>query len=449
MQFDKWLLRVLPLAIAGTILTVHLRHQASLHLPPSPQTLPVAHSRSANDQDLDQRVAELIRKLASEDPDERDRASRELQRTGESAKTALVDALETSPDPEIKMRARDILKSMSGNSPVLFGKGERTEQPKVRPATPHMEELPVTLDWKLLPWPRGELIGSCHLPEGTVLKIHVARVAEYARGNEIQPDIRDGLRSACEIVGNRFTCEQPFNGPGTYRVQVSVTDELQKRELLEEVSKKVGKARARQFEFQVWGDDLVGSLLPKRLELNRLVEETQQVVARFEEGTLSQKVWAAKSKGSVALATTLERKLYRHELSIYYSAAITELSIIIRCVVNSSPYFTFDATGRFTGARNPGGAQLNTPWGDSFNWANIERHVYDTIPMSGREFCLWIIKDLRRTGGIPSSGMREVIRSQKSTPGVKAWNERLERASFSDLDDLEAEIRGGSPAGRK
>jgi hypothetical protein len=68
--------------------------------------------------------------------------------------------------------------------------------------------------------------------------------------------------------------------------------------------------------------------------------------------------------------------------------------------------------------------------------------VEETGPCAGREFSLWILKDLRRTAGQMRPEIQDAIKAQKSHPGVELYADRLAKATISDLDALEAEIRG-------
>jgi hypothetical protein len=52
------------------------------------------------------------------------------------------------------------------------------------------------------------------------------------------------------------------------------------------------------------------------------------------------------------------------------------------------------------------------------------------------------VKDLRRTAGKMRPEILEAIKLQKAAPGVDVFAERLQKATISDLDVLEADIRG-------
>ncbi|MBI3857038.1 MAG: hypothetical protein HY293_15235, partial [Planctomycetes bacterium] len=137
-------------------------------------------------------------------------------------------------------------------------------------------------------------------------------------------------------------------------------------------------------------------------------------------------------------------KLEHHDLKAYYPAAVNNLYYTIRNIVNNAPYYTYGADGKFSGAKDyhADGEKVKTYRGEEFNWDNLKRYIEDTPAIAGREFCLWIIKDLRRTAGQMRPEIQEAIKSHKAAAGVEFFQERLLKAGISDIDPLEAEIRG-------
>lgn len=71
----------------------------------------------------------------------------------------------------------------------------------------------------------------------------------------------------------------------------------------------------------------------------------------------------------------------------------------------------------------------------------FRRYVEQSVPLAGREFALWVIKDLRRAG--TGGGRTEALNARASHPGLEAFVERLAKARPEDLETLEKEIRGG------
>jgi hypothetical protein len=289
------------------------------------------------------------------------------------------------------------------------------------------------------------LNGTCPLPDGVVLKVNLNRVAEAASGLEIQPFYVGAGNGTAEIEGKKFIYDSTIDGPGKFNVQVSLVEDLQEKHLAAEVKKRAGGKRNFQFEFLVWGDDLIPQIAPKLNELTALVNETRELVKKFETASASEVGWAQQQKPLTAEGTKFQAKLEHHELKSYYPAAVNTLYYTIRNVVNNAPYYTFGG-GKFTGARDyhAAGEKVKTFRNEDFNWENLKRYVDEAQSIGGREFCLWILKDLRRTAGQMRNEITEAIKSQKTAAGVDGWQERLLKATITDIDPLEAEIRGSN-----
>lgn len=288
------------------------------------------------------------------------------------------------------------------------------------------------------------LNGTCSLPDGAYLKVNLARVTEQVLGPELQQVYVGAGNGTSAITGKKFVYDSTIDGPGKYNVTVAIIDDLQVKELVAEVKKRAGAKRNYQFEFLVWGDDLIGTISSKLNELGALVNETREIVKRFEQASASKVQWDAQMKPLQTEGTRFQSKLENHELKAYYPAAINNMYYTIRNVVNNAPYYIYGADGKFAGAKDyhADGEKVKTFRGEEFNWENLKRYIEDTPAIGGREFCLWVIKDLRRTAGQMRPEIQECIKSHKAAPGVDFWQERLSKATFSDLDPLETEIRG-------
>lgn len=287
------------------------------------------------------------------------------------------------------------------------------------------------------------LNGNCPLPDGVILKINLSRVIENLQGGQLLPTYVGSGSGTEGIEGKKFTYDTPIDGPGKFMVSVALPVDMQERQHYEEVKKKTANKHTWQFEFLVWGDDLVAQLSPKLTELATLISECREMLKRFEAACGNEQVWAAQQKGLVAEANKLRSKLEGHELKGFYPAAVNNLFYTVRNVITNAPYYTF-SDGKFTGAKDyhADSKKVSTYRNEDFNWENLKRYVEESLPCSGREFSLWIVKDLRRTGGVMRPDIQEAVKQQTKAPGVDFFAERLQKATISDLDPLEAEIRG-------
>lgn len=288
------------------------------------------------------------------------------------------------------------------------------------------------------------LNGGFALADGIIVKVNLSRAGEAITGNEIQPQYVGAGNGTAELIGKKFIYDTPIDGPGKFVVTVELVEELQERHLAAEIKKKAGSARKYQREFLVWGDDLITQIAPKLNELNALIAESREMVKHFERATMSKTGWGAEGKQLTAEGSKLQNKLQNHELKNYYPAALNNLFFTVRNVVNNSAYFIFGPDGKFAGASDyhADNKKVSTFRNEDYNWENLKRYVEDTTAIGGREFCLWVVKDLRRTGGQMRPEIVSAIQSQKTAPGVDFFQERLQKAGLAEIDPLEAEIRG-------
>lgn len=294
------------------------------------------------------------------------------------------------------------------------------------------------------------LNGGAALPDGVILKLNLSRMSEQVVGTSlsIQPNPIGAGSGSSDIDGKKFVYDTKIDYPGKYGVQVSLIDDLQDRNIAAELKKKAGAKRQWNFEFLVWGDDLVSTMSARLPDVAALVQDSRTLVAKFEKAAASKGQWEAESKPLALEGGKFLAKLDAHELKAIFPAAMGYLANGVRNVVNTAPYYTFGDDGKFSGAKDyhADNNKVKTFMGEEFNWANLKRYVENTPALAGREFCLWIVKDLRRTAGQLRPEVLEAIKLHKAAPGVDFYQERLMKAGFSDIDPLELLIRGAGAA---
>ncbi|MBI5853432.1 MAG: PDZ domain-containing protein [Planctomycetes bacterium] len=172
-------------------------------------------------------VGELIEALGAERPAERRDAERALRDRGEAAREPLEEAADGHDDPEVRWRARRILRALSGEAPRLERAAPDVAPPadEARPRVRafedlerHMEELRAQIDEMQRAWPRDGLTPFGGLQPGSI-----------ARGTQIQisPD------------GVRVEIEEPKEGGGTERKVYEAPGMDSFRKEHPEVAKKV------------------------------------------------------------------------------------------------------------------------------------------------------------------------------------------------------------------
>jgi hypothetical protein len=312
------------------------------------------------------------------------------------------------------------------------------------------EDLPLSLTFKTPSFKTKRALlglnGSCPLPDGVILTVSVSHTVESLSNTVLEESVSGASSGSSEIQSKKFTYSAPIEGPGKFLVQVGVPIELQEMHHAAEVKKRTAKRTSWQFEYLVWDDDLVSQLSPKLLELQALVAEVRAEVKKFEQACDSEQEWLSQAKALTLEGNKLRAKLEGHELKAVYPAAVNNLFYTLRNVLTNAAYYTF-TNGKFSGAKDyhAENKQVSTFRKEDFNWANLKRYVEESLPCAGREFSLWIVKDLRRTAGQMRPEIQEAIKAQKAAPGVDIYVERLQKATISDLDALEADIRGKKP----
>ena len=286
--------------------------------------------------------------------------------------------------------------------------------------------------------------GTCPLPNGIILRVGLHRIQETLSGNELMPNVVMAGGSNTEIEDKKFAFSFVIDSPGKYMSEISIPAELQERDHAAEVMKRTAKKQKWQFEFLAWTDDLVPLLATKLTDLNALVTETRDYLKRCEAACISEQSWKSQAKVLTLEGSKLSNRISNHELRSFFPAAMDNLFYTMRSVTGNAPYYSFGADGKFSGAADyhADGKKVKTFKNEEFSWDNLKRYVEETLPCAGREFSLWMVKDLRRTAGEMRPEIQEAVKSQKAAPGVDVFAERIQKATIADLDLLEADIRG-------
>jgi hypothetical protein len=286
--------------------------------------------------------------------------------------------------------------------------------------------------------------GTANVPDGTILKLNLARMTEQVARQEIQPMPMGAGSGSAMVDGKKFVYETKIEGPGKYNVTISLVDDLQDRPIALELKKKVGARRQWNFEYLVWGDDLISTVSSKLPDMASLVQECREIVTKFEKACATKAEWEVNLKPLSAEGNKFQAKLDYHELKAYFPASVNNLSYTVRNVVGNAPYYTYGTDGKFSGAKDyhADNNKVKDFQGVEFDWANLKRYIENTPAMAGREFCLWIVKDLRRTGGQMRPDIQNSLKTHKTAAGVDFFQDRLSKATITELDALEAQIRG-------
>lgn len=313
---------------------------------------------------------------------------------------------------------------------------------------PQQDDVQMNLTCKVpsfkIKQPELFLNGSAALSDGIFLRFHLFRSFETLVGPQLQPAVEAIGQRTLEINGKKFVFDTVITGPGKMVARIELNEDMQEKQHAAEAKKKAAARRDWSFEFLVWGDELVPLVGNKLTELQALIQETKDILKKFEKAIGSEQTWTAEKKPLVLEGNKFLNKVEGHELKAFFPATVMALQYTLRNVVNSAPYYLFDAQGKFAGAKDyhTDGKKVLTYRGEEFNWENVRRYLEEAGAFGGREFCLWVVKDLRRTAGQVRGEVTEALSKHKAAPGVDLFWERLSKAGPSDIDALEAEVRG-------
>ncbi len=317
-----------------------------------------------------------------------------------------------------------------------------------RAESPQQEELQVALTCKTPSFkardPILALNGTCGLPDGIMVKIALSSLNEMFVEGQIRAVAQSCGGGTAEVIGKKFGYDLGIDAPGKYHAEVLLIEDLQTKKLVAEIKKRAGNRRSWQFEFLVWGDELIGQLAPKLAELTQAVQEARELAKKFERACSSKQAWEAEKKELSAEGTKFMLRMDRLDVRTFFPASSANLAFAIRTFVANAPYYTFGPDGKFTGAHDyhADDKKVMTHRGEDFNWENLKRYVEETLSIAGREFGLWVVKDLRRTAGTMRGEVAEALKKMKTHAGLDIYYERLSKATITDLDALETELRG-------
>jgi hypothetical protein len=286
------------------------------------------------------------------------------------------------------------------------------------------------------------LEGTAPFADEVVLKLSVHRLFEVSAGARLEPMAKDQGPGLVKVKGKKFRLDHPVEARGGYLVLVDLLDEFQRPDVAKALRGKV-KTRRWEFRFAAWGDELAGQLGPKLEDLDRLTAEAQELIGRVEKAAVSKASWEAEAKRFQREVDTFLRNASRMDLENTFPAAYDLVRRTVHEIQSNSPYFLWE-NGKFAGAKDYHEQEnkAKTFQDEEFNFAALKRYLEQSRPVGGREFALWVVKELRRTNGTMARDLADALKKHADHAGLAPFAERLEKATAADLTDLEAEIRG-------
>lgn len=281
--------------------------------------------------------------------------------------------------------------------------------------------------------------GTAACPAGTVLRLTLYRLEEQpGAGLSLaeSPLLERAVRAA--VSGRRFGVETEVQAPCRVRAVVRIPEDEQTPEVRAGLGDWAG--RRWSFEFPAWNGDLIRQLADRLSDVEGLAKRVEDLAQRL--------AGASPVKGRSELASlerdsaALRKALDRSEARRIYPAAVKDLDDVVRNLTGHAARAAFTAGGK-TGAplTYPALTGARTRHDREFTPDNLLKDVEEAVSLAGREFALWLVKELRRAGD-PMAVM-ETLKPHAGRAGVSEFAERIQGAAPQDLESLEVEIRKG------
>jgi len=301
------------------------------------------------------------------------------------------------------------------------------------------------------PFPKGRMSvlqfqGEGRLPNLAVVEVSIAQHFEYWETNKLKVRIADAGGFMARFENGRFAGQKPVPAPGIYGAKVDLFDENQ-NEAVGKLTKNLNPKKW-SFLFSAFGDDLMGQLEAKLGVIDELAGEALAILKEFQEGSVKEDAWKSLEPQLEPRIKKLRAKAEVHEVRDYYRASMTEIHSTIEVVHQNLRYIVFK-DGKFAGAKDyhAGDNQVKTHQGDPYAHENFLRYIQQAPAIAGRELCLWIIKDFRRSGNALRVETAELIKRVSKRAGVAEFAERLAALTPEQADALEKDVRNAKLEG--
>lgn len=267
------------------------------------------------------------------------------------------------------------------------------------------------------------LEGACEALDGTILDIAFCWCFESWTGRNLwKRRFPDPWRDShqVEVKNASFAAEFPVFGPGEFEVVVSLKFS-QPLGLRQDGSMSKKPHTEWKFSFLLWDDGFIGSLSAEKASVLSRSREARALRDKWENAQSSGEAWTEEKYALYTEGRKLEDALRSNIRKTPFTALAwqTAMGFQIR-TFPSKPNYNWGLSG----------FEAST---DSVDDASDEL-------LCGKESCLWLLKDLRRTG-VRSPQWLSLLAELRDKPGVKEHAVALSTAVPSMFDSVENEIR--------
>jgi len=251
------------------------------------------------------------------------------------------------------------------------------------------------------------------LPDGLVLRIRMQWLAESFDGRRLVP--RGDYASQGTRILERGALEMAWEDvwAGSLQIDVSTPDDLQDREVLSRLKMKESD-RTWSFTFQIGDERLLPRVDAQLAELADLIREAQALVDRARKESALEEHFRANAKSLADETNRLLERLKRFSFVGLYPAGTSLVLVSLHNLRGALPNVAFKE-GKFAGA--PDYHQM-TPGNKvvPFSFDGLREGLDLASLVAGREFDLWILRDLARGG--PRPEINDAVKRHAQRPGV-------------------------------
>ena len=278
--------------------------------------------------------------------------------------------------------------------------------------------------------------GKAIFPDGVALKGTLYRAEERLVEGVLAQEFTEIANEVQPVEGRRIAFAMPVKDPGLYRLVVELREDLQEPELVKAITKSLpGKWT---LDHAVWGDELPLAAGTKLRDFDGHVETSIDLIRRFRQASASIQAWKEHYPLLDKELASFLKKFDQTTLDRHYPAAVLELRCTMRNLKGNAEAMVFAEDGSPKGSidyrtKKP----TKTIHSEDFTFEAVLKGVEGARQAAGREFVLWMIKDVRRSGARPE--LTHLLRAEAKHPGVTPHVDALE--GFKDADGVEKKVR--------
>jgi hypothetical protein len=273
------------------------------------------------------------------------------------------------------------------------------------------------------------LVVQTSAPEGMVFKVTARPMTLELKWGTLTGVCKHPISTVAVNRGGEFQVE--WEGRATERILIDVQapKDDQDMTVLEKLNGAIVPSRSLLFTPY----DLRWPAItePQLLELSEFAREARDLIGRVEASSSKEERFKIEEKKLTIEAIKLHARIEGFQSASLYPASAEVLAQTIHDLEASMKNFVWK-DGAFDGASSyyTPNKRGNTFRGDPFGFEALRRYIEEAVLLSGREFDLWTILEIRQRGWLPE--IRSRMARLQERPGIKdfapilnaLWNAR-------------------------